>query len=144
VRLKVVASLKVTPRLEFADVCKTSLRKMSSWSFSGSESLLRMTVAVPVSVATLPIGSSEAADAGEAGEGVGEGEGDAAGRASGVGAQGRRQWCRLGLRQFCRTRIFVHGWRREGVLHGKGDRVNIGRARQHKATQKATQKPYRD
>ena len=45
-----------------------------------------MTVAVPVSVATLPIGSSEAADAGEAGEGVGEGEGDAAGRAGGAGS----------------------------------------------------------
>jgi len=39
-----------------------------------------------VSVATLPIGSSEAADTGEAGEGAGEGEGDAAGRAGGVGA----------------------------------------------------------
>ena len=85
VRLKVVASLKVTPRLEFADVCSTSLRKMSSWSLSGSESLLRMTVAVPVSVATLPIGSSAGACVAEAGGGAGEGKGDATGRAGAVG-----------------------------------------------------------
>src|SRR5882724_4697952 len=85
VRLKVVASLKVTPRLEFADVCKASLRKMSSWRLRGSESLLRMTVAVPVSVATLPIGSSAGACAAGAGEGVSEGDGDAAGRAGGGG-----------------------------------------------------------
>jgi len=63
---------------------------MSSWSFSGSESLLRMTVAVPVSVATLPIGSSEAGDADEAGEGVGEGEGDAA--VAQVGSVGAKAW----------------------------------------------------
>src|ERR1019366_3915491 len=93
VRLKVVASLKVMPRVEFVDVCRMSLRKMSSCSFSGVEALLRMTVAVPVSVATLPIGSSAGADMGElaAGEGAagpaGAGDGDAAGRAgAGVGA----------------------------------------------------------
>src|SRR5579871_1168886 len=55
--LKVVASLKVMPSEEFDEVCTWSLRKMSSRTCSGSEFLLRMTVAIPVSVATLPIGS---------------------------------------------------------------------------------------
>jgi hypothetical protein len=59
-RLKVVASLKVMPSEELEDVCTWSLRKMSSRKCSGSEFLLRMTVAMPVSVATLPIGSLEA------------------------------------------------------------------------------------
>ena len=65
VRLKVVASLKVTPSVEFADVCNTSFGKMSSLGLSAIESLLRMAVALPVSVATFPIGSSAAAGAGE-------------------------------------------------------------------------------
>ena len=45
---------------------------MSSRSLTGSEFLLRMTVTVPVSVATLPIGSSvcAGAGAGAAGSGV--------------------------------------------------------------------------
>src|SRR5579883_2270085 len=59
--LKVVASLKVMPSEEFDEVCTWSLRKMSSRTCSGSEFLLRITVAMPVSVATLPIGSLEAA-----------------------------------------------------------------------------------
>src|ERR1700749_4558125 len=58
VRLKVVASLKVTPSVEFAEVCSTSLRKISSCTFSVVGVLLRVTVAVPVTVATFPIGSS--------------------------------------------------------------------------------------
>src|SRR5262245_2765518 len=45
---------------------------MSSLSLSATESLLRITVATPFRVATLPIGSSDAA-------GVGEGAGVAAG-----------------------------------------------------------------
>ena len=60
-----VASLKVTPSVEFAEVCSASLRKMSSCSLSGVEVLLRVTVALPVSVATLPIGSSAAGWAAE-------------------------------------------------------------------------------
>ena len=78
VRLKVVASLKVTPSVEFAEVCNTSLRKISSCTFSGVGVLLRVTVAVPVKVATFPIGSSSegcaaagAAAGGVAGAGVG-------------------------------------------------------------------------
>src|SRR5580693_693934 len=63
VRLKVVASLKVTPSVEFAAVCSTSLRKMSSFSLSAVACLLRVTVALPVRVATLPIGSSLPGDA---------------------------------------------------------------------------------
>ncbi len=39
-RLKVVASSKVTPRVEFADVCSTSFWKMPSCSFNGLETLL--------------------------------------------------------------------------------------------------------
>src|SRR5665213_2336097 len=74
VRLNVVASLKVTPSVEFAEVCSTSLRKMSSCSLSGVATLLRVTVALPVRVATLPIGSSVAA-AGCAGEGAVTGAG---------------------------------------------------------------------
>src|SRR6202140_2722547 len=74
VRLNVVASLKVTPSVEFADVCNTSFRKMSSCSLSGIELLLRTTVALPVSVATFPIGSSAAARVGE-GAVVGAGAG---------------------------------------------------------------------
>src|SRR5450631_1499836 len=58
VRLKVVASLKVTPSVELAEVCSRSLRKISSCSLSVVAVLLRVTVALPVSVATLPIGSS--------------------------------------------------------------------------------------
>src|SRR6478609_789327 len=60
VRLNVVASLKVTPSVEFAEVCSTSFRKMSSCNLSGVGVLLRVTVAVPVKVATFPIGSSSA------------------------------------------------------------------------------------
>jgi hypothetical protein len=60
VRLNVVESLKVTPRVEFAEVCNTSFRKMSSFSFSGVDALLRVTAALPVRVATFPIGSSAA------------------------------------------------------------------------------------
>src|ERR1700678_2638370 len=70
VRLKVVASLKVTPSVEFAAVCSTSLRKISSFGLIGLDCLLRVTVALPVRVATLPIGSSLpgcAAAAGDAG-----------------------------------------------------------------------------
>src|SRR5665213_2986628 len=78
VRLNVVASLKVTPSVEFAEVCSTSLRKMSSCSLSGVATLLRVTVALPVRVATLPIGSSVAA-AGCAGEGAVAGAGACAG-----------------------------------------------------------------
>ena len=59
-RLKVVPSPKVRPSDEFAAVCTTSLRKMSSLTLSGMALLLRVTVAVPVTVATLPIGSSGA------------------------------------------------------------------------------------
>lgn len=72
-RLKVVESLKVTPSVELACVCRMSPWKMSSCSLSGVELLLRVTVALPVRVATLPIGSSAAAGAGEgaaAGAGV--------------------------------------------------------------------------
>src|SRR5271169_3474718 len=60
---------------------------MSSLSLSGSESLLRMAVAVPVSVATLPIGSLAGAcgDAVGVEEGAGEADGGAVGRA-GCGA----------------------------------------------------------
>jgi hypothetical protein len=65
VRLKVVASLKVTPSAEFACVCSTSPWKMSSCRRSGADALLRVTVALPVSVATLPIGSASAEGAGE-------------------------------------------------------------------------------
>src|ERR1700675_848734 len=72
VRLNVVASLKVTPSVEFADVCNTSFRKMSSCSLSGVAALLRVTVALPVSVATFPIGSA-AGGAGAAGGGRGRG-----------------------------------------------------------------------
>src|SRR5258707_5253974 len=61
VRLNVVAALKVTPSDEFVEVCSTSLRKISSLGFSGVASLLRVTVALPVNAATLPIGSSFAA-----------------------------------------------------------------------------------
>ncbi len=76
---------------------------MSSLSLSGSEFLLRITVAVPVSVATLPIGSAAGACAGAfavdegvagegvAGEGAGEAEGGAAGRA-GCGAGEGAGW----------------------------------------------------
>jgi hypothetical protein len=47
---------------------------MSSLSLSGSESLLRIAVAVPVKVATFPIGSPTGVDAGaeEAADGEGE------------------------------------------------------------------------
>src|SRR5215475_450970 len=66
-RRKVVASLKVMLSEAPADVCTVSFRKMSSFSFSAIESLLRMTVAVPVMVATLPIGSPAGAAAGAGG-----------------------------------------------------------------------------
>src|SRR5665213_3667697 len=58
---------------------------MSSRSLSGVDALLRVTVAVPVSVATFPIGSAAAAGAGA---GVAPGAGVAAGAAAGgvVGA----------------------------------------------------------
>src|SRR5580692_3673004 len=80
VRLKVVASLKVTPSVEFADVCSTSFRKMSSLSLSGVAALLRVTVAAPVRVATLPIGSSATGGAGDgAVTGAGAGAVDGAG-----------------------------------------------------------------
>jgi len=46
VRLKVVASLKVTPKVELTDVCSTSSRKMSSCNLSGVEALFRVTVAL--------------------------------------------------------------------------------------------------
>src|SRR5579864_1163770 len=55
---------------------------MSSLSLSAIESLLRITVATPVSAATLPIGSSDAAGVGG---GVGAGAGVAAGAGAGVG-----------------------------------------------------------
>jgi len=58
--LNVVPSLKVMPSDELAAVCTTSFRKMSSLSLSGIAALLRVTVAVPVTIATLPIGSSAA------------------------------------------------------------------------------------
>src|SRR5271165_5773519 len=81
-RLKVVASLKVMPSEELEDVCTWSLRKISSRRCSGSEFLLRITVAMPVSVATLPIGSLPAA-------GVDESAGAGAdGVAAGTGASG--------------------------------------------------------
>src|SRR3977135_1448134 len=72
-RLNVVPSLKVMPSDELAAVCTTSLRKMSSLTFSGIAALLRVTVAVPVMIATLPIGSSGgcASAAGAAGSGAG-------------------------------------------------------------------------
>ena len=76
-RLKVVASLKVMPSEELDDVCTMSLRKMSSRRCSASEFLLRITVAMPVSLATLPIGSSDAA---------GTGVDESAAGAAGVGA----------------------------------------------------------
>src|SRR5215831_2311042 len=84
-RWNVVSSLKVMPREAPAEVCTVSLRKISSLSFSAIESLLRMTVAVPVSVATLPIGSS--AGAGDA-EAVGAGEVAGAGEAAGCVGDG--------------------------------------------------------
>ena len=57
---------------------------MSSCSLSAIESLLRMTVAMPVRVATLPIGSSVAAGAGDAaGAGVAAGAGEGAGVGAG-------------------------------------------------------------
>ena len=82
-RWKVVSSLKVMPSEAPEDVCTVSLRKMSSLSFSAIESLLRMTVAVPVSVATFPIGSSAEA---------GEGDGCAAGCVEGVGEGDGSGW----------------------------------------------------
>src|ERR1700687_471508 len=72
--LHVMASPRATPSAEFADVCNTSFRNMSSCSLSGIEFLLRTTVALPISVATFPIGSSAAACAGE-GAVVGAGAG---------------------------------------------------------------------
>ena len=51
---------------EAGEVCTVSSRKMSSLSFSAIESWLRITVATPFSVATLPISSSEGVCAGEA------------------------------------------------------------------------------
>src|SRR5882724_5062250 len=59
------------PSLEFADVCTVSLKKMSSLSFSGVVTLLRITLALPLSVATLPIGSSAGACVGAAVAGSG-------------------------------------------------------------------------
>src|SRR5215472_14038733 len=82
-RWNVVSSLKVMPSEAPADVCTESLRKMSSLSFSAIESLLRMTVAVPVSVATFPIGSSAGA-----GEADAEGAGEAAGPGVAAGCVG--------------------------------------------------------
>src|SRR5690242_13208526 len=67
------------PSADDDDVCTVSLRKMSSLSLSEIEFLLRITVAIPLTAATLPIGSSEAAGAG-VGSGVADG--------SGVGAAG--------------------------------------------------------
>ncbi|MGY3192684.1 hypothetical protein ACVIWU_002050 [Bradyrhizobium sp. USDA 4509] len=69
-RLKVVPSLKVMPSEEVPDVATSSLAKMSSRICSGVAVLLRVTVAVPVSVATLPIGSGAAGCALAAGAGV--------------------------------------------------------------------------
>src|ERR1700741_3766574 len=90
--LKVVASLKVMLSEELDDVCTWSLRKMSSRTCSGSEFLLRTTVAIPVTVATLPIGSLEAgADeslAAGAGFVAGAGAGGFAAGAAGVGGVG--------------------------------------------------------
>ena len=59
-RLNVVASLKVMPSFDLADVSTMSLAKISSRNNSGVVALLRVTVALPVSVATLPIGSPAA------------------------------------------------------------------------------------
>src|ERR1700747_2493317 len=84
-RWKVVSSLKVMPSEAPVDVCTVSLRKMSSLSLSAIEFLLRMTVAVPTSVATLPIGSS--ARAGEA-DAEGAGEASGAGVAAGCVGEG--------------------------------------------------------
>ncbi|HEY4114553.1 MAG TPA: hypothetical protein VGM17_10890, partial [Rhizomicrobium sp.] len=81
VRLNVVASLKVTPSVEFAEVCTTSFRKMSSCTLSGVGVLLRVTVALPVRVATFPIGSSSA---GCASAGAAAGAGACAGRACAI------------------------------------------------------------
>ena len=80
VRLKVVASLKVMPSADFAPVSTTSPAKISSRSSSGVVALLRVTLALPDRLATLPTGSAAAgcASAGVAG-------GAAAGAAGVVG-----------------------------------------------------------
>jgi hypothetical protein len=86
--LKVVASVKVTPSVELADVCNTSPWKMSSLRLSGVAAFLRVTVALPVRVATLPIGSIAGAWSCAGGwAGVCAGTGVAAGAGgAGVGA----------------------------------------------------------
>src|SRR5207244_10874809 len=92
-RLKVVPSLKVRPSDELCAVCTTSLRKISSFGLSGIAVLLRVTVAVPTTAATLPIGSSGTASAaGAAGSGVGAAGLGVAG-AAGVGGAGAGKGC---------------------------------------------------
>src|SRR3954462_994267 len=90
-RLNVVPSLKVMPSEELAAVRTTSFRKMSSLSLSGILALLRVTVAVPVMIATLPIGSSGgcASAAGAAGSGAGAAGGWVTGGGGGWGGGAR-------------------------------------------------------
>src|SRR3954462_13610171 len=78
-RLNVVASSKVMPSGELDEVCTTSLRKISSRTRTGEEFLSRSTVAMPVTVATLPIGSTAAGCASVAGAGEAHGGGEGAG-----------------------------------------------------------------
>ena len=105
---------------------------MSSCSLSGVDALLRVTVALPVSVATLPIGSAGAACAG-AGAAAGCGRG-CCGRRRCCGRRGCR--CRLRLRQSGRA-----GHRAESGRHILGfdrrrHREDIRGAGQHQAAQK--------
>src|SRR5256885_15066341 len=110
-RLKAVPSLKVRPSDELCAVCTTSLRKISSFGLSGIAVLLRVTVAVPTTAATLPIGSSGAASAaGAAGAGVGAGGlgGAGAGGGGGAGAGAgcaRGRWGRTGAGFTDATRV---------------------------------------
>ena len=91
---------------------------MSSFSFSGSVFWLRMTLAVPVSVATLPIGSSEAAGWAEEG-GCAEGA-DGAGEGAGVGCA-------------CDRRTVVVPAGKMAPLSVVGNGVSEGRADQSEA-----------
>jgi hypothetical protein len=118
---------------------------MSSLSLSAIESVLRIAVAVPVSVATLPIGSSVAAGVAEAAAGAragGGGGGGAGGGGGGGGGGGRRRggWLRLGELQSPRLYLLTRNQR--VVIERESHRILLRRAAQHdKAEQRMRLKP---
>src|SRR4051794_31320858 len=67
-RLNVVSSSKITPSVAFGAVRSTSPLRIGSLTFSAIEALPRVTVALPWTLATLPI--SSAADGAAGGAGV--------------------------------------------------------------------------